>query len=1721
MNIARWADQNLRRFGDHEAVIAGDRTWTVAALHDESCRLASALVRLGVQPGDRAVLVVPNGAELVVAFTAALRCGAVAVPLFAGASAREIERIVGLSEPKVAVTSPDLPEPSRAALSRVSIQIITGGDPTPGGGIGMDTLIRQHEPLATPLARDANDPAVLSYTSGTSGAPKGVVHTHGSITARHGGGTRRLRERILIALPLGTLGAGMLTGRLAHQWTLVLQDTFEPHAFLDAIARQRITKLVLVPAMGEAIAAQPDLRSFDLSSLRSVGFTGADVPPALLARLATVLPVNPSVAYGMTETGGGIAATGLGSKPGSVGRILKGVDVKIVGERGEALPHGETGEIYARTPWMGAGYFGQPEETAASFTGGWIRTGDLGYIDDDNELFLVGRRKDLIIQAGVKVAPREVIDALRQSSDIDECAVVGVPHALLGEQVVACVVRREGSTISEHEVLEHCRAHIDPRKVPARVVFRDALPKTPNRKVNMGELRQHVLAQQSAVVETDTIRRLRSAASGERLGIFREVVQQQLARLLPRVEDGADPPWIDPHATFGALGLDSLRVAQLGHALGDALGRSVSPTLFFSHPTVEALGRHLLAEIAGAPAAAPAPRRVAPREPVAIVGLGCRLPRAVDTPEQFWTLLREGVDATGEITRWNVDAIYDPVRGTPARTYTRRAALLDAPEMFDAEFFGVSAREALTLDPQHRLVLEVAWEALEQAGYDPTGLSDALAGVFLGISGTPAGGTGLGATPSIAVGRLCHVLDLRGPAVAVDTACSSSLAAIHNAVQSLRLGECHVAIAGGVQVIGSARSFVGLSQMGLIAADGRCKAFDASADGFGRGEGCVLLVLKRLSDALADRDRIIAVIRGTAMRHDGRSSSLTAPNGRTQQEVIRAALADGGMPARDVDYLEAHGTGTALGDPIEMEAAMAVLSDGARPLIVGSVKTNVGHLESAAGAAGLMKAALAIEHGEIPAHLHCRSLNPLLEPLASSFTIPARTQPWPATPERRRVAGVTSMGLSGTNVHVVIEQAPTSAARDEAPAPAGAPTAEAHLLCLSARTDTALRQLAQRHAARLDTIPPPIFADYCFTANAGRAHFAHRRAILARTPAEARDKLLAFVDDAGALPGDAALHRPAITFHISDDAAVATGTARALYEREPAFRRALHRCAEVLQPLIHGPLIGALYPQAGDEPERAQPVAEAFIAPAAFAIAWSLAEVWKSWGIEPDAAAGDGVGEKVAACISGATTIESALTSIVAGERGHPNHTPPAAAHETVVAIGARTAERERMLDALVGLYTRGVTPDWRAFYAEAALHRIALPTYPFQRRRYRYRAADADSRTAPIPRRPHRVDAPQPAVQAAAPARPLEEIIAVVRQQVADILEQPGESLALEDNCLQCGLDSLGVIDVVTAVRERLGIACTPNDFLSRPTIARFAEFVATRLAGPAAPAPRAPEPAAAARSPLVALNDRGSRPPLFCMHPSGGQIAAYLRLRTLLGDAHPLYAIQSRGLDDPDAEHATIDAMAQDYATLIQGVRRDGPCRLLGWSMGGLVAMAVAAELERRGAQVAMVGLVDVTPPGTRTRSSSATDVAFAIAAISAELQPSAAAFGVRTADVRAVQTLARADLHAWCEASRRLPAGAVTRERFDAMLRLYQRHVQLAREYRPGVIDAPIVEWRATSARRPYRWSMHTRGGAVSTVVGGCHFTILRPPHVEQIAGALDLQPAPTPCATAATT
>lgn len=648
-------------------------------------------------------------------------------------------------------------------------------------------------------------------------------------------------------------------------------------------------------------------------------------------------------------------------------------------------------------------------------------------------------------------------------------------------------------------------------------------------------------------------------------------------------------------------------------------------------------------------------------QPVAIVGMGCRFPGGVDGPESYWSLLEAGRDAITEVgsERWDIEAFFDQDPDKPGKMYSRYGGFIENIDHFDPAFFGISPREAASMDPQQRLLLEVAWEALEHAGLAGSSLQGSTTGVFIGITTNDYADVLLGNGDlnsvdtyfttgnclNVAAGRLSYRLGLQGPSLAIDTACSSSLVSVHLACQSLRNDECDLALAGGVNVILTPRGTIATSRAHMLSPDGRCKTFDALADGYVRSEGCGLIVLQRLDDALAHGARILAVIRGSAVNQDGASGGLTVPSGPAQQKLLRRALQNAGVLPSEVSYIETHGTGTKLGDPIEINALSEVFGDAhtGQPLIVGAVKTNLGHLESAAGVAGLMKVILSLHHRCIPRHLHMHTPNPHISWGQIPIEVATSARSWPASGPTR-IAGVSAFGFSGTNAHVVVEEAPREDRQSrgwESPW---------HLLTFSAASQASLDHLAGLYSSRLDSKDSTGLGDICFTAGVGRAHFQHRVGVLGQSADDIAEQLDLYRKRQQTpliFQGAAGSEARRIGFLYTGQGAQYPGMGKQLYETLPTFRDAIEECNDLLRPLLDKPLIDVLY---GDLRSTELIYQTAYSQPALFSLAYALTNVWRSWGIRPDMAIGHSVGEYAAACAAGVFNLQDGLKLIA--ERG-------------------------------------------------------------------------------------------------------------------------------------------------------------------------------------------------------------------------------------------------------------------------------------------------------------------------------------------------------------------------------------------------------------------------------------------------------------------------------------
>ncbi|WP_394846827.1 SDR family NAD(P)-dependent oxidoreductase [Pendulispora brunnea] len=638
--------------------------------------------------------------------------------------------------------------------------------------------------------------------------------------------------------------------------------------------------------------------------------------------------------------------------------------------------------------------------------------------------------------------------------------------------------------------------------------------------------------------------------------------------------------------------------------------------------------------------------QAASNEPLAIIGMGLRVPGGVVDLESFWNLLASGGDAIGLVPqdRWNADDVYDPDPDAKDKSYVREAAFLDRIDLFDAAFFGISPREAKNVDPRHRLLLEASWHALEDAGVVPGALKDSQTGVFVGIgpgdydfvrgpSDEAEAYVLTGRQPSFAAGRLAFTLGLQGPALSVDTACSSSLVALHLACQALRRGECQLALAGGVQIMAAPEGFVMLSRTRALAPDGRSKTFSESADGYGRGEGVIVLALERLEDARTNGRRILAVLRGTAVNHDGASSGITAPNGTSQQKVLRAALEDARLRPADVDVVECHGTGTALGDPIEVQALAAVYGEGreeGRPLLLGAVKTNIGHLESAAGLAGVAKVIACLRYGALPPTLHTNPRNRHIDWDTLPVRVVDSVVPW-GTGDRLRRAGVSAFGLSGTNAHVIVEEAPPAP-------PIASPPDETTTLILSAKTEAALRAQGEQLGAYLEAHPEAGLLDVAYSLATTRSHFEWRAAFVARDREQVREAL-------ANLAPHHVIGSKKLAVLFTGQGSQWAGMGRAAYDAFPVFRDALDAVCAQLDPHLDRPLREVLFADEGRIHETG------FTQPALFALEVALFRLLEAWGLRPDVLLGHSIGEIVAAHVAGAFSLEDACTLVAARAR--------------------------------------------------------------------------------------------------------------------------------------------------------------------------------------------------------------------------------------------------------------------------------------------------------------------------------------------------------------------------------------------------------------------------------------------------------------------------------------
>ncbi|MEV0245519.1 HAD-IIIC family phosphatase [Nocardia sp. NPDC050712] len=1012
-----------------------------------------------------------------------------------------------------------------------------------------------------------------------------------------------------------------------------------------------------------------------------------------LAEATLIVTASSTTAAPTVRTVTGRAGSGArGVEVVGAGQPVEGLSVAVVDpEQGVERAEEVEGEIWVAGRSVAAGYFRDEEATAEIFGARlpgddrrYLRTGDLGFFSG-GELFVTGRRKDLLIVDGRNHYPQDLEATVEGAHDGIRAGCVAafaVEYGTGGEQpVVVAEVRGEdpgelaeiesavrGAVATEHGLALSTVLLIRPGTIfktssgkIQRSACRAAYDSGELLALTAGPLRS---PEDELYDEPDTDP-TESTEAGPSAAAIRSWLVTEIAR-----QAVLDPERIDVHLPLVEFGLGSHDLVELVVDLSDFVGRFIDTNVFFDHPTIDGVATVL------APAApielgdtTPEPEPTVTdggatehdADAIAILSMSCRFAGAADSPEALWRLLDGAADGLSEVPegRWDIDGLYDPDTSATGKAYTFRGGYVDGVDRFDAAFFGIGPREAAVMDPQQRMMLQLSWEAIERSGRDPRTLHGSATGVYLGVYGTgyladPApeqlnGQVGTGLSPSVASGRISYTLGLHGPAVTMDTACSSSIVAIHSAMAALRAGECDLALAGGATLLMSPIAHIELCKLGVLSPRGRCAPFSAEADGTVWAEGAGLLLLKRLGDARRDGDRVLAVIRGSAVNQDGRSQGLSAPNGAAQEQVVRSALRVSGLTPHDIDYVEAHGTGTALGDPIEARALARVFGpdrDPARPLGIGSLKSNVGHTQAAAGVGSVIKLVLALQHGRIPATLNASVPSPQVDWERSGVAVAAEPLPWHRG-DRPRRAGVSAFGLSGTNAHLILEEAPPEA--ESAPEPP-ADVKSIALLPISARSTASLHGQAERLlalvAADTSLAPGPVARALALQ----RTQFERRAVVVAADRAEMagglRD-LVAGDSSAQVIVGTGPILTNAKTaFVFPGQGAQWVGMARDMFAHSEEFRTEFERCDKAFGAHTGWSLVDRLTAMTAADLDDF-PVVQ----PLLFATMAALAATWRAAGVIPDAVIGHSQGEVAAAYCAGAIELSDAARIIVTRSR--------------------------------------------------------------------------------------------------------------------------------------------------------------------------------------------------------------------------------------------------------------------------------------------------------------------------------------------------------------------------------------------------------------------------------------------------------------------------------------
>lgn len=1333
-------------------------------------------LRLRGKIGQPVLLLYPEGIEFVVALMGCMMAGSLAVPIPLpdyNTLRRTRSRLLAISEHTCAtllltsVTDNDEHIFQSLATSNSQVEWVLHSSVVSQPRCSLTEITRQS-------IIEMDTIAFVQFTSGSTGKPRGISISHGNLVHQLSAlacAGRYGPDSLIVNWMPHFHDFGLVYGILFPLFSGVQCLILPPVAFL----RRPIRWLRLISEHKATHSAAPnfaydycsrtikknDLAGIDLTAWIAAGISAEPIDPMTMRGFASLVENtgfhldNFCPSFGLAEATLGVTQNrpqdsprfyevdakallngyaqranndgGLSRTLVGCGRVIgSGTKVLVVDPTTRTLcSQDKVGEVWVSSRSVARGYWNSPTDTAETFDaylatgeGPFLRTGDLGFLNN-NELFITGRIKDLVIVGGQNHYPQD-LERTAESSHTklrpQSCAVFSVMDGE-HESVVLLAEARVNLELFA-EVMGSIRAAVSLSHGVdlSRIILvrPGSLPKTSSGKLQRQQCRQNFQTGRLEILAEETpeiaIRSVRAPDSVEGIAHFSpyQVLRRSYSETSSIIRAcissvlGIDSAIIDDNLPFADYGLGSSHTIRACSAIEERLGQPVSPVLLFEYPTVQSLST-VLSSVNDTIGEETSTSSNPLNEPIAIIGLGCRFPGA-STPEKFWQLLISGGQSIDVVPsdRWNLEKVYSAGAFGPGQMNTCFGGFLDDVGLFDCKLFGISKLEAVQMDPQQRILLEVAWEALEDAGIDSRVLAKTATGVFVGISNSDYRAklyrmshgispyAGPGGALSIAANRISYFFDLHGPSMAVDTACSSSLVAIHLACQSLRTGESDTALVGGVNLILSPEPTVAFSQAGMLSPDGLCKTFDAGANGYARSEGCGVVVLRKLSSALRNGDRVIALIHGSAMNQDGHSNGLTAPNPSAQRDVMFRALKNAGVLPSDIGYIEAHGTGTALGDVIEMDSIIQVVGhkfNDCGKCFVGSVKTNIGHLEAAAGIAGVLKVALMFENNMIPPHINLKELNPKIKLDATRIQIPRQPLSW--TESSARMAGVSSFGFGGTNAHVVIgPRQPKASARS-------AVGHHLQLLTLTAGNHAALLELADRYINFLENSSES-FIDVCFTANTGRTRLSHRIAVIAESGADAASCLRRFIKGeqcAEIFSGFAAEHVPDINVHCtgieSQLSLELLTTLPCLGKFYQAIKRMLgpeHKCSRV----------------------------------AGFAAEYALVQMWKQLGVTPSSFTGDGIGAEVAECLSGRSSIFEVVYSGTATGRLNPQKsdaTERVDSKRQVLNVIANCSLRE-LLSTAAKLFILGINLNLSEFQGVERF-KTRIPTYPFQQERY------------------------------------------------------------------------------------------------------------------------------------------------------------------------------------------------------------------------------------------------------------------------------------------------------------------------------------------------------------------------------------------------------------------